>query len=283
MEITKRELLATARVLGIKSVNSNSTLPELRKAVNEKLGVPDLGTHDDDPTVSQDLKDKRTDSYAALISASKDVEVATDFVASPPETLDIPNLAPTGRWGSRRARLKRTKTGHNDMSGAIFNWNGYICIIPLDVVVDVPWPILNIIRNCMGMNMEIRQEDDPRDKGKVMNIKEIQYYEKYPIQYMGITPGTEVLPASPWEYTLNEYVNGFENFTVRMWRQLCILWEISDSEAKIKPGVGPKDECITRCNAVHYRLNLPLEASADLRERIRGERWVDMGLTEKAA
>jgi len=169
------------------------------------------------------------------------------------------------------------------MSGAIFNWNGYPCIIPIDTVVDIPWPIFEIIKNCVGMEMEIRQEDDPHDKGKVRNIKEIEYFDKYPFQFMGVTPGTEDLPESPWEYTLDAYVEDFPGFSVRMWRQLCILWEINDKQAKIVPGVEPDEEIRTRRNAIHYLLNLPQGAEAGMRRRVRNEKRVDIGLPAMAA
>jgi hypothetical protein len=139
------------------------------------------------------------------------------------------------------------------------------------------------MQQCVGMEMEIRQEDDPRDKGKVRNIKNITYYDKYHYQYKGVTPGTEDLPESPWEYTLDQYVDDFPGFTVRMWRQLCILWEISDAQAKIVPGVSPEEEMETRRNAVHYLLNLPQDADADLRQKVRDEKRSDIGLEERAA
>jgi hypothetical protein len=274
---TKQELLDTAVMLGIKGVTTKTPLAELRSMINAKLGNPDLGTDD------QDGKDAKTDSYAAVISKAgpESVAKATGAVTAKPH--NIPNLAPTGIWEGKRAKVRRVKTGHNDMNGAIFNWNGYPCIIPIDVDVDIPWPIFGIMQQCVGMEMEIRQEDDPRDKGKVRNIKNITYYDKYPYQYKGVTPGTEDLPESPWEYTLDQYVDDFPGFTVRMWRQLCILWEISDAQAKIVPGVSPEEEMETRRNAVHYLLNLPQDADADLRQKVRDEKRSDIGLEERAA
>ena len=273
----KQELLKAAKTLGITTVNTKSTVDELTKAINEVLGTPDLGVDD------QDEKDERTASYAATIAKHGEEAVAKETGAVVAEVHNIPNLSPTGIWEGKRARLRRVKTGHNDMSGAIFNWNGYPCIIPIDKQVDIAWPIYEIIQNCVGMEMEIRQEDDLKDKGKVRNIKDITYYDKYPFQYMGVTPGTEDLPESPWEYTLNMYVDDFPGYSVRMWRQLCILWEINDEQAHIKPGVSPEEEIRTRRNAVHYLLNLPQDVELEIRARVRNEKRVDIGLPAMAA
>jgi len=273
----KQDLLKTAKVLGIEGVNTKSTIDELRAAINVKLGNPDLGADD------QEAKDERTDSYAATIAKAGPESVASETGAVKAKVNNIPNLAPTGIWEGRRAKVRRVKTGHNDMSGAIFNWNGYPCIVPIDMDVDIPWPIFEIIKNCVGMEMEIRQEDDPRDRGKVRNIKEITYFDKYPFQFKGVTPGTEVLPESPWEYTLDMYVEDFKDYSVRMWRQLCILWEINDAQAKIVPGVSPEEEATTRRNAIHYQLNLPMDASIAIRKQIRNEKRVDIGLPAMAA
>ena len=278
---TKQErqaALSAARILGIKGLSLENSLKELHSAINAKLGNPDSG--------DDDLDKEITDSHAATI-----VEHGVEAIASATGPVvasvrDIPNLAPSGQWEGKRAHLKRTKTGHNDMSGAIFNWNGYPCIIPIDIWVDIPWPILNIIKNCRGMDMDIRQEDDPRDKSKVRNVKEETFFDKYPFQFEGVTPGTEHLPESPWEYTLNMYVEDFPGYTVRMWRQLCILWEISDVEAKISAGISPKAEIETRRNAIHFKLSLPLAQSEDdkegvpveLRQKIRNEKRLDIGM-----
>jgi len=274
---TKQELLQTCKILGVEGVNSKTTNDELRTAINAKLGNPDLDVND------QDANNEKTESYAAVIAKAGPESVASATGPVVSEAHNIPNLAPTGIWEGRRAKMRRVKTGHNDMNGALFNWNGYPCIIPLDSVVDVPWPIYEIIKNCVGMEMEIRQEDDPKDRSRVVNVKDITYFDKYPFQYMGVTPGTEDLPESPWEYTLDMYVEGFKGYSVRMWRQLCILWEINDAQANIKPGISPEQEIETRRNAIHFQLNLPMNAEPIIRRQVRNEKRVDIGLPAMAA
>lgn len=271
----KQDLLKAAKTLGCKGVNTSSNLADLRKAINEKLGVPDSG--------DDDLDTKITESYAATVLKAGSDAVAAKTGPVVASSRNIPNLSPNGKWEGKRARIKRTMTGHNDMMGAIFNWNGWPTIIPIDAVVDVAWPIYEIILNCTGMDMDIRQEDDPRDRSKVRNIKNITYYEKYPFQFMGITPGTEDLPESPWEYTLDAYVNDFPEYTVRMWRQLCVLWEISDDQASISPGLGPDQEIVCRRNSVHYLLNLPQGVDVKVRKQVRNEKRSDIGMEAKAA
>jgi len=274
---TKPELLAACKTLGITGVDKNTKNEILRAKIQEKLGNPDLGAND------KTEKDERTDSYASTIAKAGAGAVASKTGPVTGSADNIPNLSPNGDWEGKRARIRRVKTGHNDMSGAIFNWNGWPAIIPIDVECDVAWPIFEIIKKCEGMEMEITQEDDPKDKGKVRNVKTITHYAKYPFQFIGITPGTENLPESPWEYTLDAFVEDFPNYTVRMWRQLCILWELPDSQCNIKPGISPDDEVEVRKNAVHYALNLPIEADKAMRIRIRDEKRADIGMEAKAA
>ena len=265
----KRDLYNVAKTLGIAGVTRTTSRADLETAINEKLGNAPIA---EDATPGPD--------YARVIAQHGTEALATETGPAMAKPQDIPNLSPTGTWQGKRAKLKRTKTGHNDMEGAIFNWNGYPCIIPIDMPVDIPWPIYGIIQQCRGMNLEIRQEDDGK---KVMNVKDISYFDKYPYQFMGVTPGTEHLPESPLEYVLDMYVEDFPDFTVRMWRQLCILFEINDETAEIKPGVGPEAEIIARRNTVHYLLNLPQEVDQAIRERIRDEKRGDIGMEAKAA
>jgi hypothetical protein len=279
---TKAKLMA-AKILGISGLNENTPIDEIDKAINEKLGKSDSG---------DDNLDKRIlDSHVATITKHGEEAVAKASGPVVADLMNIPNLSPTGQWEGKRAHLKRTKTGHNDMQGAMFNWNGWPCIIPIDKWVDVAWPIYEIIQKCRGMEMEIRQEEDPRNKGRVKNIKDISYFDKYPFTCIGVTPGTEDLPESPWEYTLDMYVKDFPGYTVRKWRQLCILWEISDDQANISAGMSPEKEVDVRRNSIHYHLNLPLAqseekedgATLEVREQIRNEKRSDIGMEAIAA
>ena len=272
--VTKQELLKAAHGLGITGVNLNTRKDEIQSKINAVLGVPDLDTHD---------QDHQVEAIVATVAKHGEEAVATETGAVTAIGRNIPNLAPTGKWQGKRARLIRTKTGQNDMSGAIFNWNGWPCIIPIDVQVDIAWPIFEIIKMCRGMLLDIELRVDPQNKGRVHNIKHIKYYDKYPFQFMGVTPGTEDLPESPIEYTLDMYVEDFPGYTVRMWRQLCILWEINDEQAKIKPGIGPEKEIESRRNAIHYALNLPMETSLEIRQRVRNEKRADHSMEAKAA
>ncbi len=267
---TKQRNLTAARMLGIKGLTKDSTEDEIRQAISVVLGEPDLGNDDQNA--------EKTDSYTAVIAKHGEEAIASATGAVKTSAQNIPNLSPTGVWNGKRARIRRVKTGHNDMGGAIFNWNGWPTIIPIDLDVDIAWPIYEIIQQCTGMEMEITQEEDPKNKARVRNVKNITYFDKYPYQFKGVTPGTEHLPESPWEYTLDMYAQDFPDFTVRMWRQLCILWEITDEQAKIKPGVGPEKEIETRRNAVHYLLNLPQGVEGAVRQRVRDEKRSDIGM-----
>lgn len=273
--ITKRELLTAAKTLGIKGVNTNTPNPEIQAKINAVLGSPDLG--------DDDQRKQTNESIVTSVAMHGEEAVAKETGAVLAGARDIPNLSPTGAWHGKRAKIKRVKTGHNDMGGAIFKWNGWPCIVPIDKAVDVAWPIFIIIQGCTGMNMEITTEEDPRDKGRVKNVKNITYFDKYPHQFMGVTPGTESLPESPLEYVLDQYVEDFPGYTVRMWRQLCILFEINDQLANIVPGAGPEKETKARMNAIHYQLNLPQGADLVMRKRIRDERRDDIGMEAKAA
>lgn len=271
------QLLRSARMLGIKGLKEDSPVDEMIAAINEKLGNADSDFDD------QESQDQRTASVADALATHGPEIIATESGATPAPPGSIPNLFPTGQWQGRKARIRRLKTGNNDIGGAIFRWNGWPTIIPIDTDVDVAWPIFEIIKNCRGMKMTIRQEEDSRDRGRVKNIQEPSYYDKYPFTFIGVTPGTEHLPESAWEFTLDQYVEDFPNFSVRMWRQLCVLWEIDDAQAGIKPGLAPEKESELRRNAVHYHLNLPTDANREIRLRIRNEKRSEIGMPAKAA
>jgi len=275
--MNKKELLRAAKTLGITSVSAKNNEDEIREAINAKLGNPAP-----DADLSGEQRAEITDSYAAIVNEAGPESVASEGAVMP--TLrDIPNLSPNGKWQGKRARIRRTKTGHQDMGGALMRWNGWPTIIPLDVVVDIAWPIFIALKAAVGLNLEVTQEADPTNKARIHNIMKESRYDKYPHQYMGVTPGTENLPESAWEYTLDQYVDGFPGYTVRMWRQLSVLWEITDVESGIKPGMGHEAEIITRKNSIHSKLNLPFTDDKAMLLRIRNERRSDIGMEAKAA
>ncbi len=269
--MNKEQLLEIAYRLGIRDLVMEDSNAKISAAINEVLGKPIIE------------EDEIPESIAHSILSSGPDAVAKAGAQPNTNTKNIPNLTPTGIWHGKRCRLRRPKTGTNDMAGAIFNWNGFICIIPIDVEVDVAWPIFEAIKLCNGMKMKIRQEEDPRNPARVNNVKEIDYYRKYPYEVIGITPGTEDLPESPWEYVLDQYVDNFPGFTVRMWRQLCVQWEISDNEAGVMPGMKPKQEVEARRNAVHFNRNLPVTTDLQMRMRVRNEKRADIHMRPKAA
>lgn len=272
----RNKLLAAATKLGCPGVGPRSTADELRAAIAEKLGDVQI------PGASEEQANRVSDSYAEQIADdSMEVAGATGPVTAPAH--NIPNLTPTGKWQGKRAKILRVKTGVADMGGAIFRWNGWPTLIPLDVECDVAWPIFEIIKNTVGLRAKIQQEVDPQNPAKVNNRVITSKYQKYPYQFLGVTPGTEDLPESGWEYTLDEYVNDFEGFTLRMWRQLCTLWEIADAEAGVKPGMNPDEELTVRRNSVHFKLNLPMEVDRSVRLRVRNQKRADIGMPAKAA
>jgi len=277
---THKELLETARALGIKSVNANSKKDELYAAIQMKLGNPVAAG---DREMSAEEKEEIIDSYSEVINRAGPSAIATATGAVKAAARDIPNLAPNGVWQGKRARIKRTKTGHQDIGGAMFHWNGWPTLIPLDTVVDVAWPIYEIIKDTVGVTVEVEQVEDPKDKGRVNNIIKQSTYEKYPTQFLGVTPGTENLPECGLEYVLDRYVEGFDGFTVRMWRQLCALFEMGDKACGIAPGMGPDAEITARRNAVHYLLNLPETDDVAMRQKVRNEKRADIRMVAKAA
>lgn len=279
---TNAKLLETARLLGCKGVDKNTKKADLEAAIAETLGI---STDSTAFPMTDEQVSKRIESDADLITKHGEGAIAkpTGAVKVVPGTESIPNLSPTGIWQGKRARIRRIKTGNNDIGGAIFRWNGYPLIIPIGVEVDIPWPFLNIIEDAVGMTLTIDQEDDPNNKARVINKQTKEFYQKYPIEMRGVTPGTENLPESPWEYTLDQYAAGFEGFTTRMWRQLCILWEISDADAGVKPGMDPEQEDQARSNAIHFKLNLAKTDDPRVRDQVRNAKRSDIGMASKAA
>lgn len=265
---TRNELLKTAKTLGISSVGTSSSKEELRAAIQAVLGEPDSAA-------DQASNDQVTDSIANVVAKHGEEAIATATGAVLAGANSIPNLSPNGKWEGKRARVLRTTTGQNDMGGAIFNWNGWITIIPIDTPVDVAWPIYEILKETVGVKVRVTQEQDGE---KIKNVMHKTEYRKYPFQFMGVTPGTENLPEHAWEYTLDQYVEGFKDFTVQMWRQLCVLWELTDSGIGLGPGVSPTEEVKIRENAIHAHLNLPYGVPRETREVIRDQKRVNIGM-----
>lgn len=269
----RSKLLASAKKLGAK-VADDAQIDDIRRAINEKLGFPDDNA--ENPA-------GQTDEIANIIVDNPDA-VAGELTNLPSDfRTNIPNLAPNGRWEGKRARIVRTRTGHNDMAGAIFRWNGWPTIIPIEVACDVAWPIYEAIRECRGTRASVRQVEHPTDPGKVNNVVETTKYDKYPYQFLGVTPGTEHLPESALEYVLDQYAEDFPGYSLRMWRQLCALFELSDPRCGIKPGMMQEEEIKVRRNALHAELNLPMGANKGIRARIRDEKRSEYRMPARAA
>jgi len=277
---TREKLLTMVRALGEKP-SEDATEAELQSEIDRVLGEPNIQIGSDEENAQANANQQGAVATALAKHGEQAVAKSTGAVLA--NSGNIPNLSPTGIWQGKRARLKRTPTGNNDMGGAIFGWNGYPTIIPLNQTVDIAWPIFIVIQNCVGMDMEITSEEEQKNKTRIIKKTNITYVDKYPIQYMGVTPGTEQLPESPWEYTLDMYVDDFAGYSVRMWRQLCILWEISDAQAEVKPGISPDKEAEQRSNSIHFKLNLPKDAERIVRERVRDQKRSDISMEAKAA
>lgn len=284
MTMKRQDLLKAAKTLGV-AIENTMTADDLRAAINAKLGVPTDFQQDDDAKQPEttERQDRVTDSMAAVVNQAGPDAIATATGPVLAESNSIPNLTPNGRWEGKRAKVIRTRTGHMDMGGAIYRWNGWPTIIPINEEVDVAWPIYEIMKNTIGTNVSVRQKIDPDKPARVENIIERSQYQKYPFSFLGVTPGTEHLPESPWEYTLDVYVEDFPGFTVRMWRQMCVMWEMSDRECGVEAGMNPDEEITVRRNAIHYKLNLPMTEDRELRARVRNQKRAEIGMTAKAA
>ena len=112
----------------------------------------------------------------------------------------MPNLTPNGKWGGRMHRVQLTRTA--DVSekqvGVPLGWNGNTIYVFYDRPMDIPEPHYSSLCNTKGNHIITKRS--VREDGSVETRQVTVPFQAIPYQDLGITPGTEDLPASGKEY-----------------------------------------------------------------------------------
>lgn len=248
-----QQLRKVAKSMGIKVTNFDK-IDRVKEKIAEALG--DLGYTNSDDRISDDTKEKAKTSAVELIMSGK-----AEIAGLSPYPTDLPrgrlpNLLPfQNPWGGRRRRVKRMRLTEMDQQILFIHWNGYPFVLGLEAdYADLPYPHFMTLLSATSERM--RQKKVLDDEGRA-NWKNVFYEIKnFPIQDMGVTPGTEHLPRSIKEYIYSAYIEGFPDFTPVMWKQIAQAYSYSNKELGITPSMVVKTQVQTRRMAVMDRLGI---------------------------
>ena len=242
-----------AKAMGV-TVTNFDKIDKIKAKIAEALG--DLGFTDTTPMISDDTKEKAKASAVDLILSGK---AELGGLSSYPTDLPrgkMPNLLPfQNPWGGRRRRVKRLMLSENDQQILFIHWNGYPFVMGLEAeYADIPYPHFMTLLSATSERMRQKKVLDQEGRANWENV----FYEikNFPIQDMGVTPGTEHLPRSMKEYIYSAYVEGFPAFTPLMWKQVAQSYSYSNKELGIIPSMDVKTQVLSRRMAVMDRLGI---------------------------
>lgn len=248
------KLRKLAKSMGIKIHNFDTT-DKIKVKIKNQLG--DLGFDDLADTSASDDAKKRAKEGAIkqILSGRAELGGISEFPKALPKG-KLPNLLPfQNPWGGRRRRVKRIRLSENDQQILFIHWNGYPFVLGLDAdYADLPYPHFFVLLNATSERM--RQKKKLDEEGRANWYNEFFEVKNFPIQDMGVTPGTEHLPRSMKEYLYSAYVDGFPGFTPIMWKQVAQAYNYSDRGLGITPTMKAPEQVAARRMAVMDRLGL---------------------------
>lgn len=186
----------------------------------------------------------------------------------PGEPLDVPsrdaeirklvgyNLKATGIWeGKRRTlQLHRSLSHDNTTRPQFFAWGRLHCYVPFGVVVSIPYPIWNVLLDTAGKKLERKRKVD--DEGRIYFKDNWVPTQRFMYSDMGDDLETADRPASERERVsrLHDLTNGFENFSERQFRAVCLSVHISPKPEWTVADM--KGAIMARCNIAHSHVDL---------------------------
>ena len=234
----------------------DGTEKELRTAIETKLGnfgyVSEVDAFGSSEATRQNYGEH---TLSNIMGGNIEVAGMTDFATKYPKGA-IPKLLPREiPWGGRRMRMKRVRQTEDDMAGLVLQWNGSRFLFPLECeYADVPWPHYEILKNAKGKRLKQRRRQT--ESGQIEYVDNWIEVTSYPVQEIGVTPGTENLPRGMKEYIYEMYIEGFPDFTPMMWRQLTMAYDYNDANLAIKPSMPVPEQIKTRRQVLFDRLGM---------------------------
>lgn len=256
-----QQLKKTARMMGIKVANSDTIKSTKEKIANTlgELGYDNLANTDATDALKEKAKDAAIEQ---IMSGRAEIGGLSPFPTDIPFG-QLPRLLPMQNpWGGRRRRIRRLRMSENDQQILFIHWQGYPFVLGLEAdYADVPYPHWLTIKNATSDRLRQKKRIDEEGRSNYENV--FYTVNNFPVEDMGVTPGTENLPRSLQEYLLTAYVEGFPNFTATMWKQAAGAFNLSDKSLGIVPTMTLDVQVRTRRLALLGKLNLHDLGDAD--------------------
>lgn len=281
-----QQLKKTARMMGLKTTNTD-TIKTTKEKIATALG--DLG-YDNlvDTNATDDMKEKaKASAIEQIMSGRAEVAGLSPYPTDIPHG-QLPKLMPFQTpWGGRRRRIRRLRMSENDQQILFIHWNGYPFVLGLEAdYADVPYPHWLTIKN--GTSDRLRQKKRIDEEGRSNYENTFYTVNNFPVEDLGVTPGTGHLPRSLQEYMYAAYVEGFPNFTPTMWKLSAQAFGVSDKALGIVPTMTQDVQVRTRRTALLDKLGLhdvgdkDNEKARKERASIIAQRLIDSPIAEAA-
>ena len=250
----REQLKRVAKQLGIR-LGATDGIDRIKAKIAEKLG--EFG-YDNlaDTNASDDVKEQaKTAAVETIMSGRAELGGLSPYPTDLPKGR-LPNLLPfKNPWGGRRMRLKRIL--EKDAQRILFiHWNGYPFVFGMEAeYADVPWPHYLVLLNARSQKLKQRKRTD--EEGRAMYENVFYTVTNFPMERLGVAPGTEHLPRSLKEFIYSAYIEGFPGWTPMMWKQVAGGYSYGDKQLGIAPSMPALKQLEIRRMMVLERLGLP--------------------------
>ena len=166
------------------------------------------------------------------------------------------NLRATGNWDGRRRviQLHRSLSHDNTTRPQFFAWGRLHCYVPFGIQVEIPYPIWNVLVDTSGQKLERKRKVD--DEGRIYYKDNWIPTQRFMYSDLGDDPKTADRPTGERERIARLYdlTNGFENFSERQFRAMCLSVHVSPK--KEWSPADMKGALMARCNIAQSHVDL---------------------------
>jgi len=166
------------------------------------------------------------------------------------------NLKATGSWeGKRRViQLHRSLSHDNTTRPQFFAWGRLHCYVPFGIQVEIPYPIWNVLLDTAGLRLERKRKVD--DEGRIYYKDHWIPSQRFMYSDLGDDPATADRPTGERERIsrLYDLTDGFENFSERQFRAICLSVHVSPRETWSVADM--KGAIMARCNIAQSAVDL---------------------------